>query len=185
MRGVLAALLKKHGAEPGSSFSDAIKDAQNKRTRELIGMELNEPAKKAGDALKKMAAMGMAGAAVANMPGVQAAVRAAKEAEEKKVRQRILDEIEKGPKPKPTPRCPFYGFAITASLMAEQHGNQCAAMRGRYAPCTMEMEGRTPDWTTCKQKIGDLSDVRLVIAGESEYTLLEWLEAFQRKSNGK
>lgn len=193
MRGVLASLVGKHGDDDYTSFDSAIKKAQNERTKKLFGFELNavdkttkpKPMEKASAALKKMMGTTMAGAALANVPGVQAAVKRAHDAEEAKMRKRIMGDIEKGPKPKPKPRCPFYGFSIMTGVMMPQGGNQCAAMRGRYAPCGMETSDRTPDWTKCTHDIGSLDDVTLVLCGDEQMTLPEWLLGYQGRIDGK
>ena len=53
--------------------------------------------------------------------------------------------------------CPFYGRAMFRAhydsqppfVLFPQQGNQCALVTRSHAPCRMEMNGETPEWTTC------------------------------------
>lgn len=56
--------------------------------------------------------------------------------------------------------CPFYGRALVLMgsslgrgslpfILLDQSGNQCAIAVSGYIPCLMEVEGETPNWTTC------------------------------------
>ncbi|MEZ0209135.1 MAG: hypothetical protein ACAH17_03095 [Candidatus Paceibacterota bacterium] len=60
------------------------------------------------------------------------------------------------------PPCPFYGFTsspsvgppTTAVYFMDNHGNACAigcAKSNSLTPCSMEVEGKSPDWKNCQQ----------------------------------
>jgi hypothetical protein len=48
-------------------------------------------------------------------------------------------------------KCPFYGFAspVGTNIFLSSGGNQCAMIRDSHAPCSMEMQEKTPDWDDC------------------------------------
>lgn len=51
--------------------------------------------------------------------------------------------------PSDRPKCPFYGFfGHRSGIMADNQGNCCALTLQHY-PCSMETEGKKPDWDVC------------------------------------
>jgi hypothetical protein len=54
------------------------------------------------------------------------------------------------------PDCPFYGVALAAAAnwasLLKTGGNGCALVwPDRHAPCRMELEGESPDWSRCQR----------------------------------
>ena len=45
--------------------------------------------------------------------------------------------------------CHFYGKAVGGTRLVDTHGNQCALIIERHAPCQLELAGATPDEKTC------------------------------------
>ena len=50
--------------------------------------------------------------------------------------------------------CPYYGKHASKELrvLSETHGNQCALITTRHAPCYLETDQQSPDLDACKFK---------------------------------
>lgn len=46
------------------------------------------------------------------------------------------------------PPCPFYGFIGIAGIFVDYRGDSCG-LAGGHRPCSMELQGRRPDWNAC------------------------------------
>jgi hypothetical protein len=49
-------------------------------------------------------------------------------------------------------QCPYYGRHATANLklLIDSHGNQCALIVERFAPCYLAVDGQAPELEACK-----------------------------------
>ena len=50
---------------------------------------------------------------------------------------------------KERPKCPFYGFNGVSGIFFDTEGNQCGAKTSSHAPCQMEINRDTPNWSKC------------------------------------
>ena len=57
--------------------------------------------------------------------------------------------------------CPFYGHHDDGlGPPKPSNGNQCALVRSRFSPCTMQMRGLRIEWWTCLLRRGALPAVQ-------------------------
>ena len=96
---------------------------------------------------------------------------------------------------KKRPRCPFYGFYMSSSLIGllmDQEGNHCALITDSYSPCQMDPSGKRTNWEECtfnSEKYKELLDrlartykicpKELWPEGENSWggiTLKEWID---------
>jgi len=62
-------------------------------------------------------------------------------------------EYISSPKATSRPKCPFYGFIgmkMPILMFVDNNGNACG-LEFSHKPCTMEMSGDKPNWSTCKR----------------------------------